>query len=113
MMIVCIFILCVALLILMYSIFIQAIAEGGATGPTFRPEGMNNGFAVITIAGRKQDGVVDILAQRLCLSTNADRQLNMRLFADASAELFLEAMSISRSIIRNKETNTTTATSTK
>jgi len=72
----------------------QAIAEGGATGPTFRPEGMTKGFAVLTIAGRKQDGVVDILAQRLCLSTNADRQLNMRLFADASAELFLEAMSI-------------------
>jgi len=78
----------------MYSIHIQAIAEGGATGPTFRPEGMTKGFAVLTIAGRKQDGVVDILAQRLCLSTNADRQLNMRLFADASAKLCLEAMSI-------------------
>ena len=35
--------------------FIQAIAEGGATGPTFRPEGMNKGFAVLTIAGRKME----------------------------------------------------------
>ena len=55
---------------------------------------MNKGFAVLTIAGRKQDGIIGILAQRLCLSTNADRQSNMRLFADTSAILCLEAMSI-------------------
>ena len=64
---------------------------------------MTNGFAVLTIAGRKQDGDVDILAQRLCLSTNADRQLNMRLFANESANLCLEAMSITDQSSKTKK----------
>eukprot|EP00986_Skeletonema_menzelii_P020651 scaffold31912_cov171-Skeletonema_menzelii.AAC.3 len=72
-----------------------AIAEGGATGPTFRPAGMKTGFAVLAIAGRRngQDDV-EILAQKLVLSTHGDRELNMRLYADAAAELCVAAMKI-------------------
>lgn len=72
----------------------QSIAEGGATGPTFRPEGMKCGFAVTAVAGRKRKGGdVEILAQKVTYSSHADREVNMRLFADSSAELCLEAMS--------------------
>ena len=39
----------------------QAIAEGGATGPTFRPEGMDCGFAVIAVAGRKKSKNEDVV----------------------------------------------------
>jgi NADH pyrophosphatase NudC (nudix superfamily)/nicotinamide mononucleotide (NMN) deamidase PncC len=72
-----------------------AIAEGGATGPTFHPKGMKAGFAVLAIAGRRngQDDV-DILAQKVVYSTHGDRELNMRLYADAAAELCVEAMKI-------------------
>ena len=72
-----------------------AIAEGGATGPTFHPEGMKAGFAVLAVAGRRsgQDDV-EILAQKLVLSTHGDREINMRLYADAAAELCVEAMNI-------------------
>lgn len=72
-----------------------AIAEGGATGPTFNPAGMKAGFAVLAIAGRRngQDGV-EILAQKVVHSTHGDRELNMRLYADAAAELTIEAMKI-------------------
>ncbi|KAK1740457.1 NAD-capped RNA hydrolase NUDT12 [Skeletonema marinoi] len=71
------------------------IAEGGATGPTFHPEGMKAGFAVLAVAGRRsgQDDV-EILAQKLVLSTHGDREMNMRLYADAAAELCVEAMNI-------------------
>ena len=74
----------------------QAIAEGGATGPTFRPEGMDCGFAVIAVAGRKKskDEDVVILAQKVCYSPHAERELNMRLFADSAADLCLEAIYI-------------------
>ena len=41
-----------------------AIAEGGATGPTFNPEGMKAGFAVLAIAGRKS-GQDDQVGRRL------------------------------------------------
>ena len=86
----------------------QAIAEGGATGPTFRPEGMDCGFAVIAVAGRKKskDEDVVILAQKVCYSPHAERELNMRLFADSAADLCLEAMSIadpSKAQISQKE----------
>eukprot|EP00571_Detonula_confervacea_P015388 CAMPEP_0172302596 /NCGR_PEP_ID=MMETSP1058-20130122/4264_1 /TAXON_ID=83371 /ORGANISM="Detonula confervacea, Strain CCMP 353" /LENGTH=626 /DNA_ID=CAMNT_0013013127 /DNA_START=171 /DNA_END=2051 /DNA_ORIENTATION=+ len=71
-----------------------AIAEGGATGPTFRPEGMKSGFAVMSIAGRKsKGGDIEILAQKVCRSSHGDRELNMRQFADEAAKLCLEAMS--------------------
>jgi NAD+ diphosphatase len=71
------------------------IAEGGATGPTFNPAGMKAGFAVLAIAGRRngQDDV-EILAQKVVYSTHGDRELNMRLYADAAAELTIEAMQI-------------------
>lgn len=71
------------------------IAEGGATGPTFRPEGLYTGFAVLAVAGRRsKGGEIEILAQNICRSTHADRELNMRLFADYAAELCLEALKI-------------------
>lgn len=72
-----------------------AIAEGGATGPTFNPAGMKAGFAVLAIAGRRsgQDDA-EILAQKVVYSTHGDRELNMRLYADAAADLCVEAMKI-------------------
>jgi len=71
-----------------------AIAEGGATGPTFNPRGMKAGFAVLAVAGRKRKGGnVEILAQKVVYSSHADRELNMRLYADAAADLCLEVMS--------------------
>ncbi|KAL7447068.1 hypothetical protein ACHAXM_010739 [Skeletonema potamos] len=72
-----------------------AIAEGGATGPTFHPSGMKSGFAVLAIAGRRrgQDDV-EILAQKVVHSAHGNRELNMRLYADAAAELCVEAMTI-------------------
>lgn len=69
-----------------------AIAEGGATGPTFRPKGLDKGFAVLAVAGRKSDGNAKILAQRIIRSTHANREGNMRLFADSAAELCLRAL---------------------
>ena len=69
-----------------------AIAEGGATGPTFRPKGLTTGFAVLAVAGRKGDGDVHILTQKIVRSTHANRQANMRLFADCAAELCTEAL---------------------
>jgi NAD+ diphosphatase len=65
-----------------------AIAEGGATGPTFRPNDMTTGFAVVSIAGRDpSDGSVSVIKQKLIRSNHANRQLNMKLFADAAADL--------------------------
>jgi NAD+ diphosphatase len=70
-----------------------AIAEGGATGPTFRPKGMAKGFAVIAIAGRRSAGQnVELLAQTVIRSDHANRQANMRLFADAAAMLAAETI---------------------
>lgn len=70
-----------------------AMAEGGATGPTFHPRGMESGFTVLAVAGRRRKGgSVEILAQKVVYSPHADRQLNMRLYADAAADLCLEAM---------------------
>jgi len=70
-----------------------AIAEGGATGPTFRPEGMKAGFAVLAVAGhRKGSDEIEILAQRVVYSDSADRTDNMRLFADSAADLCIEVL---------------------
>ena len=66
---------------------------GGATGPTFRPEGLETGFAVLAVAGRRsKGGETEVLAQKVVRSTHANRELNMRLFADSAAELCLEAV---------------------
>mmetsp|Transcript_19078 Transcript_19078/g.29048 ORF Transcript_19078/g.29048 Transcript_19078/m.29048 type:complete len:536 (-) Transcript_19078:2039-3646(-) len=70
-----------------------AISEGGASGPTFRPEGLTKGFAALAIAGRDdKTGKVEVLAQKVIHSPHADRQKNMRLFADSAAELALETI---------------------
>ena len=70
-----------------------AIAEGGAAGPTFGPKGMNTGFAVIAIAGKDTvNGSVKVLKQKIVHSPTNDREGNMRMFADASAELLMEIL---------------------
>jgi NAD+ diphosphatase len=71
-----------------------AIAEGGASGPTFRPKGLDKGFAVIAIAGRDGNGTAQLLAQATIRSDHADRQLNMRLFADAAAKFAADTIGI-------------------
>lgn len=73
-----------------------AIAESGAAGPTFRYDDMNTGFAVLSIAGKKSgdggDENVQVLKQTLVHSTHADREKNMRLFADVAANLMIEVL---------------------
>jgi NAD+ diphosphatase len=65
-----------------------AIAEGGASGPTFRPNDLTKGFAVVAIAGRDPEtGQAKVLAQTIIWSPHANRQKNMKLFADSAAEL--------------------------
>mmetsp|Transcript_45908 Transcript_45908/g.111208 ORF Transcript_45908/g.111208 Transcript_45908/m.111208 type:complete len:521 (+) Transcript_45908:42-1604(+) len=71
-----------------------AIAEGGASGPTFRPEDLDKGFSVIAIAGKGKDGKAEILAQDLIRSPHANRQENMKLFADAAATLAADTIGI-------------------
>jgi NAD+ diphosphatase len=69
-----------------------AIAEGGAAGPTFRPKGLDRGFAAVAIAARDEDGNVKLVKQNVIRSTNADRVANMRMFADKAAELALDVV---------------------
>ena len=63
------------------------IAEGGATGPTFRPKDVSTGFAVIAIAAKQPNGQVTLVEQQIVESSTALRQENMRLFADEAAKL--------------------------
>jgi NAD+ diphosphatase len=67
------------------------IAEGGAAGPTFRPQGLDHGFAVVAIAARRGD-TVELVRHEVFESSHADREANMRLFADEAAQLALEAV---------------------
>lgn len=70
-----------------------AIAESGASGPTFRPSEMNQGFAAIAVARRDEDtGVISIVKQDVIRSNHNNRVLNMRIFADGAAKLALEAI---------------------
>jgi len=70
-----------------------AIAESGASGPTFKPKGLAKGFAAIAVAKRcGVSGEVSIAKQVLVRSSHNDRQGNMRMFADAAAKLALEAV---------------------
>lgn len=70
-----------------------AIAESGASGPTFRPSGLEKGFAALAVARRdKASGEVSIVKQDVVRSAHNDREVNMRLFADAAAKLALEAV---------------------
>ena len=83
-----------------------AIAEGGAAGPTFRPKGLDRGFAAVAIAARDNDGNVKLVKQQIIRSTHADRVANMRLFADRAAELALEVIKADENdeIINNAKT---------
>ncbi len=71
------------------------IAEGGAAGPTFRFGGMESGFAVLSVAGKEDAGgavanIKDdskVIEQKVIHSPHANREENMRLFADAAADL--------------------------
>lgn len=71
-----------------------AIAEGGASGPTFRPKGLDRGFSVICIVARTNSGMGDakIVKQEVIKSPNAHRITNMRLFADQAAKLALDVI---------------------
>jgi len=76
-----------------------AIAESGASGPTFRPSGLDKGFAAIAVARRdKASGEVSIVKQDVVRSAHNDREVNMRLFADAAAKLALEAVTENSSL---------------
>jgi NADH pyrophosphatase NudC (nudix superfamily)/nicotinamide mononucleotide (NMN) deamidase PncC len=68
------------------------IAEGGAAGPTFRLAGLTTGFVVVAVAARMPDNRVELVRQQVIESKTADRQANMRLFADEAAKLALEAV---------------------
>ena len=74
------------------------IAEGGAAGPTFTFSDMKTGFTVLSIAGKTNDASnsdgenVKILKQTLIHSTHADREKNMRQFADAAANLLADVI---------------------
>jgi len=72
-----------------------AIAEGGAAGPTFGPDDMDTGFAVLSVAGRGHGGdddSVKVLKQKVVHSTHNNREQNMRLFADAASKLLTEVI---------------------
>jgi NAD+ diphosphatase len=69
-----------------------AIAEGGASGPTFRPQGLDRGFCVIAIAERTNGNDAKIVKQEIIHSPNANRIANMRLFADHAAKLALKVI---------------------
>lgn len=73
-----------------------AIAESGAAGPTFRPKGMETGFAVLAVAGKGPDGIVKVLRQEIVWSKHADRERNMRLFADSAADIATEVITGSK-----------------
>ena len=62
-----------------------AIAEGGASGPTFRPDGLTRGFTVLAIAGKNEQGRVELLGQSVIHSTHANRQKNMTEISTAAA----------------------------
>lgn len=68
------------------------IAEGGATGPSFRPKGLDTGFAVIAIAARQPDDTVELVSQKVIHSVHANREQNMRYFANEAAKLAHKAV---------------------
>lgn len=64
-----------------------AIAEGGATGPTFPVDNMIRGFSVISVAGKEPDGSIRVLKQQIIHSFSSNREDNMRYFANEAAVL--------------------------
>lgn len=80
-----------------------AIVEGGAAGPTFRPDDLNTGFAVLAVAGKDpQNGQVSLLDQTVVRSNHANREGNMRLFADAAADLATGVIQLQHGIQDNR-----------
>lgn len=72
-----------------------AIAEAGASGPTFRPKDMDKGFSVIAIAGRDEvTKEAKLLAQTTIHSSHANRQANMQLFANEAANLAIKSIGL-------------------
>lgn len=70
-----------------------AIVESGASGPTFRPDGMETGFAAFAIAKRDSEtGQGEIVRRSVVQSPHNNREINMRMFADAAADLATEAI---------------------
>ena len=69
-----------------------AIAEGGAAGPTFGPADLNSGFAVMSVAGKDAEGKVSVLRQEVIRSPHANRETNMRVFANFAADLATEVV---------------------
>ena len=59
-----------------------ALAQAGATGPTFPSKSMNTGFSVVAVASKDE-----VLAQQLFPSPHRHRASNMRQFADQAADL--------------------------
>lgn len=82
-----------------------ALSEGGAAGPTFTPKGMDKGFTVLSVAGRHSVGSdsstspVQLLDQKLIRSPNNNREGNMRLFADAAADLLTNIIEAEHGIV--------------
>ena len=91
-----------------------AVSEGGAAGPTFNPTNMDRGFAVLSVAGRKQvvetktetKASVELLDQKLIQSPDNDREGNMRLFADAAADLLTTIIEADNAVGGEKESVT-------
>lgn len=53
---------------------------------------MSTGFAVVAVAGRQPDGSFAVLRQEIIRSKHADREHNMRRFADAAADITTELL---------------------
>jgi len=64
-----------------------AVAEGGATGPTFPIESIEQALSVLAVAGKGADGTVQVLEQQVVRSPLQDRASNMQFFADCAAQI--------------------------
>ena len=87
-----------------------AMAESGATGPTFRPRDMTTGCGVIAIAGRNTNGEVQVLDQTTIPSLHANRHENMRMFANAAAELCTKVLAADTASLYDTSTQSTITT---
>ena len=80
-----------------------AVAEGGAAGPTFRPDGLDRGFSALAVAARDGDGGVGVVRTALVESPHAKRGANMELFATAAARELLGAVTAGEGLDRRVE----------
>ena len=83
-----------------------AVAEGGAAGPTFRPDGLDRGFSALAVAARDGDGGVGVVRTALVESPHAKRGANMELFATAAARELLGAVTAGEGLDRKVELRT-------